>query len=688
MQNICYILIRIINSKMRINNKAKHIFSVSKLALLLMLVGISATAQAGNKILTSAQNIVLNGDLNNDGKVDIGDVVSLTNIIKNQGNNDEKFDDGDVNYLTSIIMNQGKEAPIPSIPSYELVNDNAKAYLTEVNYTNDTQYLESFVSNYRANFVTDLTLPKPVMLEWHSVGDNESLKLFVSSDLNFSDAWTYSLEPDIESFDVYNLIPNRVYYWKVEGHNGTSVTTIESGHFYTTGSRRLLLIPGEHLGNCRDLGGMPCAGGFIKYGKLIRGAEVLRDDGGPYMKISDEGMYEVKERIGCSVELDFGDLWRESPLEGKGFEVYRDHALYGFYAYDRDDRGLRTTIGRVCLHNCLELVIQKLSEGKSVYFHCNSGADRTGTFAFIIEALCGVSDNDKSKDYELTSLWATWFKEPYNRYTNYADRFRNAPPEGTEFGYNTMIAYINSLFSGETLNEKVYDMCIKSIDDGGLGISEAQIELLRSLLIENRVIVQAKSYTRGYGDANPVFEYVTEGASLDGVPEITCEATASSPVGTYDIVVKQGSVTNYNVTYVAGTLTITKAPLTISAGTYTKKQGEAMPEFTLTYDGFKNDETNDVLTKQPEVSCQATIASDPGEYDVIVSGGEAHNYEFSYINGKLIVQESESCVSGIIKPTESFDVYTITGILVKKHATSLNGLPKGLYIVNRRIICL
>ena len=85
------------------------------------------------------------------------------------------------------------------------------------------------------------------------------------------------------------------------------------------------------------------------------------------------------------------------------------------------------------------------------------------------------------------------------------------------------------------------------------------------------VVVKAKSYTRKYGEANPTFEYTTEGAELIGQPVITCEATATSPVGTYDIIVSKGTVENYNVTYVAGTLTITKVPLNIAAGTYTKK---------------------------------------------------------------------------------------------------------------------
>ena len=196
------------------------------------------------------------------------------------------------------------------------------------------------------------------------------------------------------------------------------------------------------------------------------------------------------------------------------------------------------------------------------------------------------------------------------------------------------------------------------------------------------VTITAKSYTREYGEENPTFEYTVEGAALDGTPEITCEATATSPVGTYDIVVKQGTVKNYNVTYVAGTLTITKAPLNIAAGTYTKKQGEAMPEFTLTYSGFKNNETKDVLIKQPEVSCHATEASAPGEYPVIVSGAEARNYEISYTNGVLIVTEATGIAE--VSVSHPVDVYTLQGNKVCTQAITLKGLPTGLYIVNGR----
>ena len=186
------------------------------------------------------------------------------------------------------------------------------------------------------------------------------------------------------------------------------------------------------------------------------------------------------------------------------------------------------------------------------------------------------------------------------------------------------------------------------------------------------VIITAKSYSRVYGDNNPTFEYEIQGAQLDGVPEITCEATKDSPVGTYAIVVKQGSVKNYNVTFANGTLTVTKALLTVSAGNYTKKQGDPMPEFKASYEGFKNDENEGVLTTKPSFSTDANENSEPGEYEVKVSGAEAQNYDFNYVNGKLIIINKEKKHQTI---TWNQDIQATAGQTVEMTATASSGLP-------------
>ena len=197
------------------------------------------------------------------------------------------------------------------------------------------------------------------------------------------------------------------------------------------------------------------------------------------------------------------------------------------------------------------------------------------------------------------------------------------------------------------------------------------------------VVVTAKSYTIEYGEALPKFEYSSEGAALTGTPEITCSATATSPVGTYDIIVKKGSVTNYNVTYVKGTLTIEKAPLTISGGTYTMKQGDALPTLKAEYSGFKNGETEAVLTKKPTLTTTATSSSAPGEYEVKVSGAEAQNYEISYKPGKITITQTDG-IESVLLDGESSNIYNLQGKIVRKNANDFIGLPKGVYIVNGR----
>ena len=187
-----------------------------------------------------------------------------------------------------------------------------------------------------------------------------------------------------------------------------------------------------------------------------------------------------------------------------------------------------------------------------------------------------------------------------------------------------------------------YAVTISGADAENYEISYEQGRL--TVVEADAVVVRAKSYSRQYGDENPVFEFETDGAALDGTPEIVCSAVANSPVGSYTIEVKQGSIKNYNIHFESGSLVITKAPLSISAGNYTKKQGDAMPVFKASYAGFKNGEDESVLTKQPVFSCEANEASAPAEYAVTISGADAENYEISYEQGRLTVVEADAVV--------------------------------------------
>ena len=155
------------------------------------------------------------------------------------------------------------------------------------------------------------------------------------------------------------------------------------------------------------------------------------------------------------------------------------------------------------------------------------------------------------------------------------------------------------------------------------------------------VTITADNKTMTYGDNVPTLTYKSSGATLSGTPKLSTTATKTSSVGTYPIKVEKGTVTNEQVTYVDGTLTIGKAPLTVGVQNVTITEGDAIPTFTLTYNGFRNNdwETNAFTTK-PKATTTATSASKPGTYPITVSGGEAKNYALTYTSATLTILQN------------------------------------------------
>ena len=157
--------------------------------------------------------------------------------------------------------------------------------------------------------------------------------------------------------------------------------------------------------------------------------------------------------------------------------------------------------------------------------------------------------------------------------------------------------------------------------------------------LDEFVIIMADNLTMTYGDDVPQLTFTTEGEELIGTPQLSTTATSTSPVGTYPITVEQGTVANSRFSCIAGTLTITKAPLTVGVEDVTIGEGEAVPDFALTYRGFRNgDRAATAFSVPPTATTSATSSSAPGTYPITVSGGEAWNYELSYSSGTLTIE--------------------------------------------------
>ena len=156
------------------------------------------------------------------------------------------------------------------------------------------------------------------------------------------------------------------------------------------------------------------------------------------------------------------------------------------------------------------------------------------------------------------------------------------------------------------------------------------------------LIVSADNKSRLYNTDNPPLTYVITDSfgtvvAVSGAPALSTTAVKTSPVGSYSISVAQGSLdNNYSYTFIPGTLTVTPAPLTVTADDKSRPYNTANP--TLTY--VVRDSGGKVVTVSgaAALSTTAVTTSPVGTYPITVTQGTLDsNYSYTFVNGTLTV---------------------------------------------------
>ncbi len=169
--------------------------------------------------------------------------------------------------------------------------------------------------------------------------------------------------------------------------------------------------------------------------------------------------------------------------------------------------------------------------------------------------------------------------------------------------------------------------------------------------------VTANNANSIYGKKLPALTYgykgLANGDNLEEViiqqPEIYTTATSESPVGTYPISISGGqTISKYVLIYEQGELEMLPSELIVRANDEYVNQGEDIPEFTLTYDGFVGQDDPSILERSPSTSTNANKNSAPGEYSINVANGLSNNYFFSYKSGILTIGDRCSLVVEIL----------------------------------------
>jgi hypothetical protein len=167
--------------------------------------------------------------------------------------------------------------------------------------------------------------------------------------------------------------------------------------------------------------------------------------------------------------------------------------------------------------------------------------------------------------------------------------------------------------------------------------------------------ITADDKSQRYGDAPPAFTAVYDGfiagddVSVLGGQLAFATPAPTSPVGSYDVTPYGATSESYIITFVAGTLTVTPAPLTVRADDQTKIYGAALLVFTARYEGLVLGETADVLGGSLHFSTDATDSSAVGNYNVTPSGLRSDNYAIGFAAGTLTVSPAALTVRAVDK---------------------------------------
>ena len=308
----------------------------------------------------------------------------------------------------NLFISENNPSDIGSEDKNDIVLDSYNGGTIDLCPDGLRQYLELVSEDAQATFLYEnrynwMDEQSPVF-SWSDDG-SEYYTVYFSDNAEFEDAVTL-VSDDEEITDAGFFMPGKTYYWKVEGDSGFSETDI-----FLTLDMPIRIIEAEGVNNVRDIGGWKTGDGrTVKYGMLYRGGQLNGYAGMDAM--TDKGKYVFDKILNIKSELD---LRRPGKDDGGQSECW----------WNAEDNYLKVSLPQYsCILpefegsesggskfkpeslEAIKNIFKFLSDENNypIYFHCNAGADRTGTLAFLINGLLGVSYEDLTRDFETTSF--------------------------------------------------------------------------------------------------------------------------------------------------------------------------------------------------------------------------------------------------------------------------------------------
>lgn len=330
-------------------------------------------------------------------------------------------------------------------------------YLSDENYENINAY---------ATGQAELSRPEAIRFEWSATAITENAPEITDYELQISTSQsfkTYDRYAAKATYgEVYNLRIATEYYWRVSATLANGKKSVSDVSSFTTtdvGPRNLYV---DGVTNVRDLGGWATAdGGRVKQGMIYRCGRLNTSisDGIVVDKVEVEitqaGIDVMRDALGVQSELDL----RRTDNNEVGF---LDYSPLGddvdYYSCPMDWNVSNILTGNVEMVKTIFEILAN-EDNYPVIYHCNIGTDRTGLFAYLINGLMGVNEEDLFRDY---------------LFSNFGKINGSRSLSGIK---NSYIATIKG-YPGDTLSEKIYNCLVD------LGVPSEHLDSVMELLWE------------------------------------------------------------------------------------------------------------------------------------------------------------------------------------------------------------
>lgn len=296
---------------------------------------------------------------------------------------------------------------------------------------------------------TDQYAPKTIEISWECKQEPQYYTLKLAIDRQFLSAQEFVTFDTSITLD--SLYSGYHYYYQVVANYEDKTVKSKIFDFETESLPRTISLEG--VSNTRDIGGYYTEDGKyrVKQGMVYRGAQL---EG-----ITAEAKDDFFAKYGIKTDLDIKGT-SASPL---GDSVNFISVSGPWYA--GDSTGIDTSNESYRTALLTEIKTFANPQNYPIYFHCQIGRDRTGTLAFLINALLGVEKNDLYLDYELSFLSA-------------AGCTGIAPSYFMDSPLSSLYNYINNYSNKETLAEKTEQFMLD------LGVTADEIASIREIMLE------------------------------------------------------------------------------------------------------------------------------------------------------------------------------------------------------------